>query len=109
MPQYESGDDDMGDAYGAETPVTPPKEQAESVDEENAGEDTAIIPNKILSPDGDPIKSGDEIVLQVVENFGDESSVKYAPKKGSESEMSESEEPESVEAGELAALSEEGE
>lgn len=109
MPRYNPSDDDMMDsAYGGKSDMMSEEKSApESIDEENAGEETAVISNKILSPEGEPLKAGDEIVLQVVENFGDESSVKYAPKKGDESETYE--EPESVEAGELAALSEEGE
>lgn len=71
-------------------PVTPPGEAAESeapgdkessVDEQEAAEATAVIDNKILSPDGEPLKEGDEVVLVVVKNFGDESEVKYAPKE----------------------------
>lgn len=82
----------MDESYGSKTgPVTPPEtkepgEEKPSVDHENeeAGESTALISNKILSPEGEPIKEGDEIVLQVVKNYGDESEVKYAPHKTGE-------------------------
>lgn len=58
-------------------------EASESVDREEAegAENSAVVSNKILSPDGEPLKEGDEVVLQVVKNYGDESEVKYAPKK----------------------------
>ena len=53
-----------------------------SVDEQNAGEQTAVVSNKILSPKGEALKEGDEVVLTIVKNYGDESEVKYAPKGG---------------------------
>lgn len=79
--------DEAMDSSYANAPVKPPEKPAEdeSVDQEAGEEQTALISNKILSPDGEPIKEGDEIVVQVVKNYGDESEVKYAPKKeGSE-------------------------
>lgn len=82
----------MDSSYGGEDTVTKP---AESIDRETAEADTTIVPNKILSPEGEPIKPGDEIVLQVVENFGEESSVKYAPKKEGDGESYSDEESES--------------
>lgn len=82
MPKYTPSEDDMDESYT--TPVEKPAPEKQSVDEENAGEDTALISNKILSPDGEPLKEGDEIVVQVVKNYGDECEVKYAPKKGGE-------------------------
>lgn len=107
MPKYTPTDEEMDSSY-SEPAVAPPEksESAESVDEENAGASTAIISNKILSPDGEPLKEGDEIVVRVVKNYGDESEIEYAPKKGAEETMTE--EPESVEAGELSALDAEG-
>lgn len=111
MPAYTPSDEDMDSSYGGGAAVEAPpdtgSEAAESVDEENAGAATAIVSNKILSPDGEPLKEGDEIVVRVVKNYGDESEIEYAPKSGAED--TETEEPESVEAGELAALSAEGE
>lgn len=61
------------------------EEASESVDQETAEGGTAVIDNKVLSPEGQPLKEGDEIVLVVVKNYGEESEVKYAPKeKGAE-------------------------
>lgn len=88
----------MDSSYGADSldALKPPdgKEkragEQPSVDEENATAQTALISNKILSPEGEPIKPGDEIVLQVVKNYGDESEVKYAPHKEGTGEESES-------------------
>lgn len=100
----------MEEAYGG----GPPKdsgmmEPPESVDEfnEEEGDSTAVISNKILSPEGEPLKKGDEIVVRVVQNYGDESLIEYAPKKGGDEE--EYKEPMSTEEQELTALSEEGE
>jgi hypothetical protein len=83
-------DEDMMDSsYGKEAPVTAPGEGDEpavdakpSVDEQNQMDDSALVPTKVLSPDGEPIKEGDEIVVQVVSVHGDQAIVKYAPKKG---------------------------
>ena len=84
---YDSPDDAMDSGYGADKPKESP-EPKQSVDKENeeAGQETALISNKILSPEGEPLKEGDEIVLQVVKNYGDESEVKYAPHKGGDEE-----------------------
>lgn len=74
----------MDSMYGSQdqAPVKAPLES----DHEDEGEATAVIDNKVLSPEGEPLKEGDEIVVQVVKNYGDESEIKYAPKKGGESE-----------------------
>lgn len=110
MPKY-TADSDMEGAYGAETPVTPPEDSSSeteqnSVDKEEQMSDTALVSNKILSPEGEPLKEGDEIVVRIVKNYGDESEIEYAPKEKGSSE--ESGEPMSQEANELSALSEEG-
>lgn len=68
----------------SETPAS--EEAAETVDQEEAEGTTAVIDNKVLSPGGEPLKEGDEIVLVVVKNFGEESEVKYAPKEAGASE-----------------------
>jgi hypothetical protein len=76
----------MDGSYG-NAPVTPPEKsptEKPSVDKENEMGETALISNKILSPDGEPLKEGDEIVVQIVKNYGDESEVKYAPHKPGE-------------------------
>lgn len=106
MPKYSMSDDDMESTYGSSPPSG--DSEGQSVDEanESAGASTAIVSNKLLSPDGEPLKEGDEVVVQIVKNYGDESEIKYAPKKGGEETE---EEPMSTEAQELTALSEEGE
>ena len=89
MPKYAPVEDEMDESYGSKpAPVTPPgegeeapTEQKESVDEENAEAQTAVVSNKILSPEGEPLKEGDEIVVKIVKNYGDESEIMYAPKK----------------------------
>lgn len=107
MPKYTPSDDELT-GYGSEAPPAPAGEEApseEQAPEDEAGESTAIISNKVLSPDGEPINEGDEIVLQVVKNYGDESEVKYAPKEeGGEETPSTQSSP----AEELAALDQEG-
>lgn len=112
MPKYNPGDDELDAGYGSDSSVEAPEESEstdkQSVDQEEAGEQTAIVSNKILSPDGEPLNEGDEIVVQVVKNYGSESEIKYAPKKGGESEESESE-PETMEsaAKDFAAMDQE--
>jgi hypothetical protein len=94
MPKYTPTDEEMDSSYGSKpAPVGPPGEEESkptpekpSVDEENAGQQTVVISNKILSPHGEAIKEGDEIVLEVVKNYGDESEVKYAPKESGSAE-----------------------
>ena len=62
----------------------------ETVDEDSMMGNSAIIPNKVLTgPDGTSPKEGDEIVLKVVKNFGDESEVVYAPAEKHEKGMHE--------------------
>lgn len=94
MPKYNPSADES-ELYDE---VKPPAESAgksptesESVDEEMAEGSTAVVPNKVLTgPDGEPPKEGDEIVLKVIKNYGDESEVAYAPSKPAEpSQMSE--------------------
>lgn len=77
----------MEEAYG-QGPVAPPEqapepaETPESVDEENAEQAEVVVANSVLTgPDGKPPKEGDEIVVKVVKNYGDESSIIYAPPK----------------------------
>lgn len=74
----------MDSMYGSQdqAPVKAPTES----EHDDEGGATAVIDNKVLSPDGEPLKEGDEIVVQVVKNYGDECEVKYAPKKGGGSE-----------------------
>ena len=71
-------------------PNAPPKpgetgepKDAETTDEETAeSKNSAVVSNKVLTgPDGEPLKEGDEITVQIVRNFGDESEIRYAPKK----------------------------
>lgn len=113
MPKYTPGDDEMDETYQG-APVTAPESGAEtesepSVDEENQMDDTALVPVKVLSPEGEPVNEGDEIVLQVVSVHGDEAIVKYAPKKGGAEEPSdEGETTPGNEDAELAALDEKG-
>lgn len=96
----------MDSSYGSESSSTP----KESVDQENqeSMEHTVVVPNKLLSPDGEPLKAGDEIVVQVVKNYGDESEIKYAPHKKGEEEEETTETPESDVANDMMALDKEG-
>lgn len=59
-------------------------QKSESVDQEREEDmaNTALVDNKVLAPDGEPLKAGDEIVVQVVKVYGDQSEIKYGPKKG---------------------------
>lgn len=92
MPRYTPSDEEMDDTYAGSAPVTKPTEaEKPSVDEENTESSTALVPNKILSPDGEPLKEGEEIVVRVVRNHGDQSEIEYAPKEGATEEPSETE------------------
>lgn len=75
---------DEDSLYGA-SPEKPAEPQ-ESVDQEEAEGVTAVVPNKLLSPEGEPLNPGDEIVVRVVKNYGDETEIEYAPHKGGEEE-----------------------
>lgn len=94
MPKYTPSDDELDESYGSKPAAVNPPEEKPSVDEENASADTALVSNKILSPEGEPLKEGDEIVVRVVKNYGDESEIEYAPKKGGEDETTETTTPE---------------
>lgn len=73
----------MDESYAA--PVKKPAPD-QTVDSENAENETAVVSNKILSPYGEPLKEGDEIVVRVVKNYGDECEIEYAPHKEGEEE-----------------------
>jgi hypothetical protein len=82
-------DESLYASEGAPAEATAPEEAAEgaeetapeSIDEEEAEGSTAIVDKKVLSPDGKPLKEGDEVVLTVVKCYGEECEVRYAPKK----------------------------
>jgi hypothetical protein len=88
-------------------------DEEKSVDQEEAATKSAVISNKILDPQSKGLKEGEEIVLRVVKNFGDESEVEYAPAKGGgkesgEEDAGESEEESDSTEKDLAALNQEG-
>ena len=75
--------DAMPPKEGMETPPEEGEErEPETTDQQTAmSEHSALLPNKVLmGPDGMEPQEGDEIVLKVVKNYGDESEVAYAPK-----------------------------
>lgn len=69
---------------------SPHDESKESVDHEKDMAATAIVPNKLLSPEGESLNTGDEIVVRIVKNYGDESEIEYAPKKEQDTSSDES-------------------
>lgn len=85
MPDTVEAPEEMDSIYSEEAEA-PKEEAAETVDEESAESNTAVVDNKVLSPDGEPLKEGDEIVLKVVKNYGGECEVIYAPAKGGSKE-----------------------
>ena len=69
------GKDDMpaeGEGAASDTP---------SVDEENQMSDTSLVSTKMLSPEGEPVKEGDEIMVKVVSVHGDQAIIKCVPKE----------------------------
>lgn len=102
MPKYTPTDEEMG-AYGNETPAPAAKQPPPSVDEENSTRAEILISKDEL-PEG--CKVGDTYTFRVQKDYGDE--VSLALESESPEETS-TEEPMSMEAKELSALSEEGE
>lgn len=77
---------DEDSLYGASSEKPAENEADESVDQEEAEGMTAVVPNKLLSPHGEPLKEGDEIVVRVVKNYGEETEIEYAPHKPGDEE-----------------------
>lgn len=72
-------DGEMDSLYSDDTPEAKAKGEAQSVDEEAAEEQTALVPTKLLQPkDGKPLKVGDEIVVKISAIHGDEAEIAYA-------------------------------
>lgn len=71
----------MESLYSEETPQPMKPEMGEETPPEETMEEspgsTAMIDNKVLSPEGKPLKAGDRVILEVVKNYGDESEVRY--------------------------------
>jgi len=82
MPRYKASDEEMDGLYSPPSKPEPktPEAKPETVDQEEDMANTAVIDNKILSPEGEPLKEGDEVTLRVVKNYGEECEVEYAPK-----------------------------
>ena len=82
---YASGEPSAEKPEMAEGEETEGEEAPESIDAEEAEGSTAIVDKKVLSPDGKPLKEGDEVSLTVVKCYGEECEVRYSKKKsGSE-------------------------
>lgn len=109
---YAPSGDEMDSTYSGAPDAAPDTAAAgekQSVDEQNAMSSTALVPNKILSPEGEPLKEGDEIVVRVVKNHGEESEIEYAPKKGGDEEgPTEDETTPGNEEAEIASLDQKG-
>lgn len=86
MPKYDPSEDEMDESYRSPSSDTSSEAEPQSEDEEMSTATTAVVPNKLLSPDGSPIKEGDEIVVRIVKTYGDESEIEYAPKESGASE-----------------------
>lgn len=85
--QMMMGEDEgeMDSLYASGEPADKGKGENESIDQEEAESETAMVPNKILQgKSGEPLKEGDEVVLKIVKNFGDESEVAYSETKPGE-------------------------
>jgi len=95
MPRYNPSPEEE-EMYSSSSEVTSPEEKSESedaesvetVDEESMQDKSVLVSNKVLmGPDGSPPKEGDEIVVKVVKNYGDESEIVCAPEStGTETE-----------------------
>lgn len=85
---------DMESLYSEEEPSSSSSESSKPDEKEKDVEDhTELVSKKLLG--GKEVKEGDEIVVQVVKDYGDEVEVRYAPAKPDNKEphgMSEDEE-----------------
>lgn len=80
-------DDGLDSLYSQNEPED--NEGRESIDQEEAEqmETSAVVPVKLLQGEGgEPVKVGDEIVVKVQALNGDQATIIYAPKEGSETE-----------------------
>lgn len=100
MPRYKPSQDDeelYGDvkppnaATSAPEPPPDPEEKGEPAEAQTTDEETAesmnsaVVSNKVLAgPGGEPLKEGDEIVVKIIKNFGDESEIAYSTTKPGE-------------------------
>jgi len=84
------GDESMESLYAGSEDMAGGEGGKKTVDEEEREEmdDEAVIPLKVIQPpDGSKVKKGDEIVVQVVEVYGDQTvKIKYAPPEEEEPE-----------------------
>lgn len=81
------GDADLDSLYGGGTPAGEAQAgDRETVDQETQEDvNTAVVPVKVLmGPTTEPLKKGDEVVLKVVEVYGDEAEVAYSKTKPGE-------------------------
>lgn len=68
--------------YAEDTPSKPDTgKEAETVDEQESMDPTALVDLKVLTGKHGPPKEGDEVVLRVVKIHGDSAEVEYAPEK----------------------------
>ena len=83
--------EDGMDNYPSSSPSTPPKEAPETVDEENQdnASKTILAPKTAL---GDMTKVGDECMMRVVADHGDEVELEYSDKEDKKDAMSSDEE-----------------
>lgn len=80
------GNPDSGDAMDDLYRGTEGGDKPETIDQENEEEmaDQTTVPLKILSPHGDPVHEGDEVVVKVTGVHGDQATIMYAPHKAGE-------------------------
>lgn len=106
---YDSTPDKGPDVPRGTSEDAPAKDgDTETIDETTAeSQNSAVVSNKVLTgPGGETPKEGDEIVLKVVKNFGDECEVAYSTTKPSE--IGASEGPMSGADGEIDAMDQKG-
>lgn len=82
--------------YADAAPAEPTEKPTAEPEEQKGEEATAVIPKALLA--GKEWKSGEEIVLEIVQVNEDGAVVKYASEKGGEEEYSEAPEAEQAEA-----------
>ncbi len=99
MTEHDDGIDE--ELYGGKPDESKPK----SVDEQESESPTALIPKSILG--GKKFEPGEEVVLKIVADHGEEMEVEYATEKPGEKEEPMKEKPAPDMDGELASMNSE--
>ncbi len=74
------------DSYSSSASPSETPTDDKSMEEKDGGDTTALVPKSVL---GEKWKPGDEVVIKIVHDYGDDYEFTYAPEKPSKSNDSE--------------------